>query len=444
MDDGLPSNAIITLLANNNGKIVAGTSRGLSIFDIKTTQCKNFISQDGLISEQFIRQAKFKNAAGECFLSTTDGVVSFFPEKIKHTFRAPSIKINSILIDNKFFNDSLLLAFVGSKKIKINYSQRLAMVFSPHILSGPSNYVLRFKLKDDDEWHESSSGKNLYLLNIDPGSYDVTAQFVEARGAGMSQYYTFKLDVVPPFWKTKIFFILVMLFVSILIWIYLSIRFKKRLKRQKEVASRKSHIDKERMRIAMELHDDIGGNLTALSLMGSLLKEKEMNESAHDLVDKIIEASDQMVDDMNEIVWALNTSNDSLKSTMGFIRQNVSAMLSNAGIKLEVNEPIDYANKFISGRVRRNVFLIIKEICNNIVKHAFTKKVDMTIRISTKLEIIIVDYGIGMKEENISSRGGMGQHNLRERASEIGATIQFKNEKGYTIYFSIPLDKVMM
>ena len=162
------------------------------------------------------------------------------------------------------------------------------------------------------------------------------------------------------------------------------------------------------------------------------------------MVDKIIEASDQMVDDMNEIVWALNTSNDSLKSTMGFIRQNVSAMLSNAGIKLEVNEPIDYANKFISGRVRRNVFLIIKEICNNIVKHAFTKKVDMTIRINTKLEIIIVDYGIGMKEENISSRGGMGQHNLRERASEIGATIQFKNEKGYTIYFSIPLDKVMM
>ena len=444
MDDGLPSNAIISLLPNNNGKIVAGTSRGLSIFDIKTTQCKNFISQDGLISEQFIRQAKFKNAAGECFLSTTEGVISFFPEKIKHTFRTPSIKLNSILIDNKFFNDSSLLAFVGSKKIKINYSQRLAMVFSPHILSGPSNYVLRFKLKDDEDWHESSSGKNLYLLNIDPGSYDVKAQFVEIRGAGMSQFFTFKLEIVPPFWKTKIFFFSLIVLVSLIVWFFERREFKKRLKKQKILASIQSHLDKERMRIAMELHDDIGGNLTALSLMGGLLKDKDMNEDAHDLVDKIVEASGQMVDGMNEIVWALNTSNDSLKSMMGYIRQHVSAMLSNAGIKLELNEPTDYPNKFVSGRVRRNIFLITKEVCNNIVKHAFTKKVSITVHVNSKLEILISDYGVGVHNSDLENASGMGLHNLKGRAKEIGATIQFKNEKGYTIYFSIPLNKVIM
>ena len=443
-EDGLPSNSIISLLPNNQGKLVAGTSRGLSIFDIKTSQCKNFFNQDGLISEQFIRKAKFKNSDGECFLSTSGGVISFYPEKIKHTIRKPSIKLNSILVDNHPFSDSLLFAFEESKKIKIKYSQRLAMVFSPHILSGPPNYVLRFKLNDEEDWHVSSSSKNLYFINVDPGVYEVTAQFIETRGAGMSQFFKFRLKIVPPFWKTKIFFVSMMILMFISVWFLVGSVYKRRLKKEKILASIKSHIDNERMRIAMELHDDIGGNLTALTLIGSLLKDKEMNESAHNLVDKIIEASDQMVDDMNEIVWALNTSNDSLKSMMGYIKQNISELLSNAEIKLILTEPIDYADRFVSGRIRRNIFLIVKEICNNIVKHAFTKKVEITIYTNSKLEIIISDYGVGVHNDDLENGRGMGQSNLTKRSSEIGATIQFKNEKGYTIYFSIPLNNMMM
>ena len=443
MSDGLLSNSIMSILPSNDGKIIAATSRGLSLFDIKTTQFKNFINQDGLISEQFIRQAKFKNSDGEYFFSTTDGVISFFPDKIKHTVRVPSIKLNSILIDNNFFTDSALNSFGQSKEIKINYNERLVMVFSPHILSGQSNYQLRFKLSDDDEWHETKSGTNLYLLNIDPGSYHVTAQFIETRGAGMSQYFTFNLEVVPPFWKTTIFFLSILLLIPILVWVYLNRIYQIKLKTQKMEASIKSQIDKERMRIAMELHDDIGGNLTALSLMGSILKEKDISNGAHGLVDKMIEASDQMVDDMNEIVWALNTSNDTLKSTMGYIKQNVSTLLSNAGIKLEVNEPIDYQNRFISGQVRRNIFLIIKEICNNIVKHANTQKVEMVISVNDSLEIIISDNGVGIQDLDLEKSQGMGQHNLKERALEIGAKLLIKHEKGHTINLSMPLSKII-
>jgi len=77
------------------------------------------------------------------------------------------------------------------------------------------------------------------------------------------------------------------------------------------------------------------------------------------------------------------------------------------------------------------------------VKHAFTKKVEITVHVNSKLEIIISDYGVGINTDDLENASGMGLHNLKERASEIGATIQFKNEKGHTIYFSIPLSKVM-
>lgn len=271
-----------------------------------------------------------------------------------------------------------------------------------------------------------------------------TVEYIEIKGAGMLQYFMLNLAVVHPFWKTTMFFLTLLLLIPMLVWVYLNRTYKKKYKMQKIMASIKSQVDKERMRIAMELHDDIGGNLTALSLMGSILKEKDISTDAHELVDKMIEASNKMVDDMNEIVWALNTSNDTLKSTMGFIKQNVSTLLSNAGIKFEVNEPIDYQNRFISGSVRRNIFLIIKEICNNIVKHANSQKVEMIISVNEKLEITISDNGVGMKDVDLEKRQGMGQHNMKQRAEEIGAKILFKQEKGHTINLSMPLSKIIV
>ena len=270
-----------------------------------------------------------------------------------------------------------------------------------------------------------------------------TVEYIEIMGAGMLQYFMLNLAVVPPFWKTIMFFLTLLLLIPMLVWVYLNRTYKKKYKIQKIMASIKSQVDKERMRIAMELHDDIGGNLTALSLMGSILKEKDISTDAHELVDKMIEASNKMVDDMNEIVWALNTSNDTLKSTMGFIKQNVSTLLSNAGIKFEVNEPIDYQNRYISGSVRRNIFLIIKEICNNIVKHANTQKVEMIISVNETLEITISDNGVGMKDVDLEKRQGMGQHNMKQRAEEIGARILFKQEKGHTINLSMPLGNII-
>ena len=115
--------------------------------------------------------------------------------------------------------------------------------------------------------------------------------------------------------------------------------------------------------------------------------------------EKIGEASDKMVQDMNEIVWALNITNDSLISLMSYIRQYVSSRLSASGINLEIREPSNYPEMFVSGRTRRNIFMIIKEIINNAIKYAGTKKIDMKILLDDNLRIIISDNGTGMPEK---------------------------------------------
>ena len=218
--------------------------------------------------------------------------------------------------------------------------------------------------------------------------------------------------------------------------------FKRKLLKQKRELEKKQILEQERVRIAMDLHDDIGGNLTALTLMTGLLKDKEVDPSRQLLFEKIGEASDKMVQDMNEIVWALNITNDSLISLMSYIRQYVSSRLSASGINLEISEPLTYPDMFVSGRTRRNIFMVIKEVINNALKYAGTKKIDITIVLDDNLRIIISDNGIGMPDKfthQTIKGGGNGVNNIRKRVDMLSASILFKNEKGLTVVFDMPL-----
>jgi signal transduction histidine kinase len=216
------------------------------------------------------------------------------------------------------------------------------------------------------------------------------------------------------------------------------------LSAQKAELEKKQLLEQERVRIAMDLHDDIGGNLTALTLMTNILKEKTENAADRKLIDKIGEASDKMVQDMNEIVWALNISNDTLISLMSYIRQYVSTRLSAAGILLEISEPITYPDMFVSGRARRNIFMIVKEIVNNAIKYSGSEKIDMKVMLDRNLKITITDNGKGMPEEMTTRTikgGGNGVNNIKKRAAMMNASITFKNEKGLTVLLDLPLDQ---
>jgi signal transduction histidine kinase/ligand-binding sensor domain-containing protein len=440
--DGLASNSVVSVMEGDEGKMIVATTRGLSILDIKSEQFINYLDQDGLVSEHFIRQSRFKSSKGEYFLSTTEGMVSFFLDRLKHSQINPKISLSSLILNNKEFDDSSLASIAKSNFLKIKYNESLAMIFSANTFLDDVDYILRYKLNKNEEWKNSQSSKQFSIIKMNPGFYTIVFQLIDKRGSGMSEKYNFRLEVTPPYWKTNWFILLMIVLLSSLIWLIVRMFFNTKLNEQQAMFEKKSLVEKERTRIAMELHDDIGGNLTALSLMASLLKDKQVESGGQVLIDKISEASDQMVDDMNEIVWALNVSNDSLQSMIGYIRQNASIMLSNAGIKFEVNEPLSYDEVFVDSKMRRNIFLISKEIFNNIIKHASTQKVEMNIKVGKSLDIIISDHGVGKSDQPEKTKGGVGYGNMIKRAVEIGATVDFENKKGYTVKFSLPFDKI--
>ena len=442
VSDGLISNSITSLHAMQEGKMLIGTNRGMSIMHIPTGTFTTYLRKDGLPSEEFEIGVDHDIDKKEFFMATTEGVISFFDSNLRQSVIKPKLVLYTVTRNGEVLNDSLVYLLRNNPNFKIKYNESLNLEFSTLNFSNDNDFVLRFKMNDDEEWNISNTSKSLSLINLDAGNYDITIQLMGKRSGIMSDQFKVKLEVLPFFFKTKLFRVMLMFVILILLYFPVNRYFKKKLLIQKRELEKKQILEQERVRIAMDLHDDIGGNLTALTLMTSLLKEKEADPSRKLLFEKIGEASDKMVQDMNEIVWALNITNDSLISLMSYIRQYVSSRLSASGINLEIREPSNYPEMFVSGRTRRNIFMVIKEIINNAIKYAGTNKIDIEIELDDNLRIIISDNGTGMPEKfthQTIKGGGNGVNNIRKRVDMLNASIMFKNEKGLSVVFDMPL-----
>jgi len=338
-------------------------------------------------------------------------------------------------------SDSVVSYMGEEAKIVLGNNESLSLMFSNLNYSNDNDFILRYRLNPEDPWKISQSPLQLSLVNIDPGAYELVVQLMNKSGGVMSERLTFKLDVIPPFWKTRTFRIIFLLTSLLLLWLILKLSFKRRLDEQKRVLEKQNLLEQERVRIAMDLHDDIGGNLTAMNLMTSILKDINIDAKGKMIVSKISEASERMVQDMNEIIWALNISNDRLPKLMSYIRQYISSSLSVAGIEFEVREPENYPDLYVSGRYRRNIFMILKELLNNAIKYSGTKKISLEIVLDKSISIRFSDNGTGLHHDmaTLTKSGGNGINNLKKRAAEMGATVDFINEKGLTVTIDMPL-----
>ncbi len=212
----------------------------------------------------------------------------------------------------------------------------------------------------------------------------------------------------------------------------------KELEENEKLNQRLNHIREE---ISMDLHDEMGGGLSTIRLLTELMKRKTLNGNIDKQLNKISESSKELVQKMNEIVWALNASNDKLENLIAYIREYTMNFLDNTNINCFFEEPDNIPEKQIAGNNRRAIFLIVKEALNNIVKHAQASEVNVRLIFDENLKMIMHDNGKGFKcpLENFSHNG---LNNMRRRTNALHGSIQFLAQEGTTIILSIPLESL--
>ena len=206
-------------------------------------------------------------------------------------------------------------------------------------------------------------------------------------------------------------------------------RSSRRIARLREAAA----LDRERMRIARDMHDDLGTSLTQISLLTELIRSRATEETAGAL-DEVTTIARTAVSSLDEIVWAVNPRHDTLPHLLSYVSLQASQMLGQVGIRCTVEASEAAVPRHAPTEFRRAVLFMVKEAIGNVIKHAGAGSVTLSIRTDEgRLRLAVADDGCGIAAPGAASdrpRPSAGLDNLRERAADLGGTCSVESRAG--------------
>ncbi|HUE37342.1 MAG TPA: triple tyrosine motif-containing protein, partial [Candidatus Acidoferrum sp.] len=315
---------------------------------------------------------------------------------------------------------------------------RLEFDFAALSFSAPENIQFRYRLAGlDTHWIQAGAQHSAIYSQVAAGKYQFQVTACNSDGVWSPKAATASLSIAPFYWQTWWFRIGVCLAVIGLVR-YISVR---RFRVKLQMLEQQAALDKERMRIAKDLHDDLGTQLTRIVLLSGLAQRDQVaSEKATEHLKKLSGAAQQVINSLDETVWAVNPRNNTLPNLINYIGRFAIEFLKTAEIECHADLPERPPNCVIPAAVRHNLFLAVKEALNNVVRHANAGAVKLRITATEQvLEITIEDDGCGFA--NVPDNNGAdGLYNMRHRIEEIGGTFQLKSEprSGTTIVFTSP------
>lgn len=190
-------------------------------------------------------------------------------------------------------------------------------------------------------------------------------------------------------------------------------------------------LERERTRIAEDMHDDVGASLSRISMLSEVARTNlEPNHRSGPFLEQISDTSREVIDEMNQIIWALNPKNDSLDGLLAFIRRFAMEFFESSPVRCSIEIPEKVPDIELSVEVRRNLYLVIREALHNAMKHAGASQVSIVLEIPEKgFAIRIKDNGRGFDADGLQYHGN-GLFNMKKRINDIGGKIQVTSAPG--------------
>jgi two-component sensor histidine kinase len=301
-------------------------------------------------------------------------------------------------------------------------------------LSFAPGEVLRYQYRlegADADWSPPAEQRTVNFANLASGHYRFLVRAVNSDGVASIAPAMITFIVLRPLWARWWFIALIMLTLGLISYSL----YRYRLARLLEVAN-------VRTRIATDLHDDIGANLTRIAILSEVAKQQLGNGDARDdgTLGAIARISRESVASMSDIVWAINPQRDQLLDLVRRMRQHAEELFTTRDIELRFEAPDAEHNLKVGVDVRRDLLLIFKEAVNNAARHSGCSRVEINLKLEgSQLGLLVKDNGEGF---DTSIEGdGQGLVSMRRRAEKLGGTlkIEARPASGTTISLKIPL-----
>jgi signal transduction histidine kinase len=308
-------------------------------------------------------------------------------------------------------------------------------------------YRFSWKLeKADKDWVIPSDNRSsVSYSTLLPGSYTFFVKSSSPEGIMNNDPAKFSFRILPPWWQTWWFRTLIIFICIVIIYWIFNLRTQKLLALQRIEIEKNLALEGERSRIARDMHDDLGSGLSAIHLLSNYLKENVEHKYPEFIteINKIIQSSGDLNQSVREIIWTINTKDDTLHSLVMFVIKYCNELNEKTKTNIEVNAPDPIPNFQITGDQRKHLFLCVKESINNALKHSKATAIEISFSLTNQnnMSIHIIDNGIGFdadKSENLKQ--GNGLINIKQRMKEIGGNVDISsNSNGTQITLDIPL-----
>ncbi len=289
------------------------------------------------------------------------------------------------------------------------------------------------------EWQKLNGISSIAFTAMQPGNYTLQVRLLnEATGNFILGSNPFKFAIATV-WYRQWWFIILCFGAGIFItWNFVRLYYQRQIQQQKSLLEKEKALEEERIRIAADMHDDVGAGLSRIRYIATAMKEGK--HISNEDMDRILSLSDESVEKMNEIIWSLNQGNQQLAELIYHIRSQCAEMVNNANIEFTCNMPDEIPAITLDWKQTRNIYLLAKEAVNNAIKHAAAKNIAVNFFIKHALQITVKDDGNSF-DENTVRKEGNGLLNYKKRVETLGGTYTISSSpgKGTELKFVVPM-----
>ncbi|MFN0276908.1 MAG: triple tyrosine motif-containing protein [Chitinophagales bacterium] len=413
-----------------NNTIWATGNNGIALIEAETQKViRSYLPDDGLLDESVsVMEVGFD---GKIFFGDYAAFQYIDANAVTPNKKIPPVYITDIFVLDKQYLPENNSALFG-EYLKLPFKEnKIKFEFSALNFTNPENNLFAFMLEGADlDWTYTHTPFVIYN-NLRPGKYTFKVKAANDNGIWNETGDSYKLIILSPWYQTIWFYIACTFLAASIIYTIYKVRINQILR-----------LERLRNKISRDLHDDVGSTLSSIHMMSKLAKTQSEKhpEKIPVLLEKISIGSENMMENMSDIVWAVNPKNDTLENMLVRMQQFAADLLEakNISYAFEVNESI--LKTKIPLEIRRDFYLIYKEAINNLAKHsACTQAVIRLYLDKNVLHLIVKDNGIGF-DYNLQNQGN-GLKNYQARSKNINGKVEMQSQigKGAEMHLSIPL-----
>jgi len=426
----LSNQIIFSVISDVEGKLWMGTESGLISYNPQLKESTFYGTQDGIENTEFNRKSVLK-VGEDLWFGGVQNITAFNPQKIRQNPKIPPVyltKVNVITADSTFTpniskNNHITLPW---------YHNTLEFSYVALNYTNSSQNQYKYRLTDyDPDWIYDKEIRQARYVQLPPGTYDFIVSGANNDSLWNPEPIKLSVKITPPFWKTIWFQGLVVLIIALILWSIYRYRVKKLIE-----------IERIKLRIAGDLHDEIGSGLSGIALTGDvLLKQLDQGKTKPELVSRITKNARTLASLLDAIVWLIDPHKETIEDLIAKSRAVAKELLPETTINIDQKIDSENLKRNLSAEQKRNLFLFIKESIHNVAKHAYANKVEISFIVeSGTFNFKIKDNGKGFDQSQNSQ--GHGLSSMQKRAKSLNATYHLETiaEKGseVNLYLKLP------